>query len=330
MQFRIGAVLGAAAFALVSVHSAFAEVPPDIEAKLKALGRVIAPNDTARIYRPLFGPDFMAGVVAAKDIAFGPDPKQKLNVYTAAAGAAPRKVLVFFPGGQGVKQMEGPEGVPFYDNIGAWGAKQGFVVVVAQYRTGGGAGWDAGAKDIALALAWVKANIAAKGGDPNLVVLWGQSNGATQLATWLGHPDLRGPAAGSVKGAILMSGGFNILPIKLKSPPAKFVRDPAPAGAAPPAPPPAPPPIDPAVMLQRSNLEGIKATTFPILLLASELDPEERVETVEIMTDEMTRAGHPPVHEIIPGHSHISEVNSFDTADHSASHPVLEFVKSVK
>ena len=335
MHFRIGAAFSAGALALACAVHAYAQVPPDIEAKLKALGRVIAPNDTARLYRPLFGPDFMAGVVATKDVAFGADPKQKLNVYTPAkAGGAPREVLVFIPGGQGVKQMDGPEGVPFYDNIGAWGVNNGLVVVVTQYRTGGGAGWDAGARDIASTLEWVKANIATKGGDPNHVVLWGQSNGATQLATWLGHADLRGAGATGVKGAILMSGGFNILPIRLKSPPAVFIRDPSPTGAAPAGPPPGPPaggppPLDPAVMLQRSNLEGLKAATIPIMLVASELDPEERVEMVQVLTGELTKAGRAPVSMVIPGHSHISEVNVIGTADRTVSDPVLKFVRSV-
>ncbi|HTK35857.1 MAG TPA: carboxylesterase family protein [Caulobacteraceae bacterium] len=334
MQRRIGAAAGAASLALAACAGpALAQVPPDIEAKLKAMGRVIAPEATFRLYAPLFGPDLLAGVNATKDIAFGPDPKQKLNVYAPAArGGAPRQVLVFLPGGQGDKQVGGPEGAPFYDNIGAWGARNGLVVVIAQYRSRAGVPWDAGARDLATTLAWVKANIAASGGDPNRVVVWGHSNGSTQLATYLGHPDLQVPGGAGVKGAILMSGGFNILPIRLKSPPAVFVRDPPPAGAAPPAgpPPAAPPPVDPAVMLQRSNLEGLKATTVPILLAAGDLDPEERVEMIQVLDGELTKAGHAPVTAVIPGHTHISEVASVGTTDHTVSDPVLKFVRGVK
>jgi acetyl esterase/lipase len=325
-------IVAAAALAACA-GAALAQVPFDIEAKLKAMGRVIAPEATARLYQPLFGLGMMTGVMADRDIAFGPDPKQKLNVYTpAGATKAQSEVLVFMPGGQGTKQMAGPEGVPFYDNIGAWGVKNGFIVVTTQYRTGGAAGWDAGARDIAATLDWVKANIGQRGGNPNRIVLWGQSNGATQLATWLGHPDLQGSGAAGVKGAILMSGGFNIAPVMLKSPPAVFVRDPPPAGAPPAAGPPpgGPPRVDPAVMLQRSNLEGLKATKFPIMLIASELDPEERTEMVQVLTGELTKAGHAPVNTVIPGHSHISEVTVFGTPDRTVSDPVLNFVRSVK
>lgn len=326
MHYRISAALGAAALALACAGQSLAQVPPDIEAKLKALGRVVAPQETAKIYRPLFGPDFMNGVASTKGVAFGTDPKQKLNVYyPAAGGGAPREVLVFVPGGPGTNQMGGPEGAPFYDNVASWAVKNGLVLVVTQYRTGNDVAWDAGVKDVAATLEWVKANIAAKGGDPSRVVVWGQSNGATQLGGWLGHPDLRGAGASNVKGVVLMSGAFNILPLKLKSPPAG--REPAPA-TAPAAPRPAP--VDPAVMLQRSNLEGVKATTIPLMLATCELDPEERNEMVEVLTAELTRAGHPPVHILFPGHSHISEVFSFGTADHTTSDPVLKFVRSVK
>jgi triacylglycerol lipase len=328
----MGMAAGLAVLALAG--TAAAQPPADVEAKLKALGRVIAPNDTARLYRPMFGDDRLAGVNVQRDIAFGADPKEKLNVYTPATRQPGlREVLVYLPGGQGVKQMDGPEGVPFYDNIGAWGVKNGLVVVVTQYRTGRGAGWDAGAKDIAATLAWVKANVGSLGGDPNHVVIFGQSNGTTQLATYLGHPELQAAGGPGVSGAILMSGNFNILPLKLQSPPAVFVRDPAPAGAGgPPAGPPpgGPPRIDPAVQLQRSDLAGLKAQRIPIMMIASELDPPERVEMVQVMTRELTAAGHAPTTVIVPGHSHISEVTSFDTPDRSVSDPVLKFIKAAK
>ena len=180
MTRRMDAIFGGAALALVlGVGAATAQIPPDIQSKLREMGRVIAAGETAKLYRPLFGKELPVGVSAARDVAYGADPKQKLNVYTPQiAGADPRPVLIFAPGGQGVKQMGGPEGEPFYDNVGTWAVRNGLLLVTTQYRTGGGAPWDAGARDLAATIQWVKENIAIHGGDPEKIVIMGQSNGA--------------------------------------------------------------------------------------------------------------------------------------------------------
>jgi hypothetical protein len=67
-----------------------------------------------------------------------------------------------------------------------------------------------------------------------------------------------------------------------------------------------------------------------MMLIASELDPEERVEMVDVLGDELVKAGRTPVRVIVPGHSHISEVLSFDTPDTTVSEPVLSFIGRIK
>lgn len=333
MTGRNGAVVGGLALALCA-GAALAAIPPDIYMGLQKIGRVIDAGNTAKLYRPLFTGGLPADVAATRDIAFGDDPKQKLNVYSSALAKGPaRPVLIFAPGGQGVKQMGGPEGEPFYDNVGAWGVKNGLVVVTTQYRTGGGAPWDVGARDLAATIAWAKANIARQGGDPARIVIMGQSNGATQLANYLGHADLQGPGGPGVRGAILMGGNFNILPVRLTSPPSRLVT-PRPAGAPAGGPPtaapfPPAPPVDPAEMLKRSDLPGLKAAPIPIMVIAAELDPEERVEMVEVLGRELRAAGRSPITVVVPGHSHISEILSFGTADDTMSAPVLKFIRGV-
>jgi acetyl esterase len=323
---RLGLTALAVAFAAAPAL-ALAQVPPQIEAQLKEIGRVVAPADTAKLYRSQFGDAPPAGVTITRDISFGPTPKQILNVYAPAAAGKPRRVLIYVPGGQGVKQMAGPEGAPFYDNIGGWGVNNGLIVVTTQYRTGGPASWDDGAKDVGATVAWARANIAKFGGDPAQIVLWGQSNGANQTANYLGHPELQGPETASLKGAVLMSGSFDILPLEPHGPPLA-IRTGAPPGAAPPGPPPAAP--DPAVQLQRSDLPGLKGSRVPLLLIASEIDPERIADMLPLLGKALTDAGHAPKTYVIPMHSHISEVTSVGTADQTASAPVLTFVRETR
>jgi len=141
-----------------------------------------------------------------------------LNVWTPKADAkAHLPVLVWIHGG-GFTQGSGS--VAVYD--GAALASDGIVVVTLNYRLGvfgflahpeltREAGKDAppgnfGLQDMIAALKWVRANIAALGGDPDQVTIDGQSAGAMAIHDLLAAP----LAAGLFKRAIIESGLPNI------------------------------------------------------------------------------------------------------------------------
>jgi para-nitrobenzyl esterase len=133
-----------------------------------------------------------------------------LNVWTT--GGSGKAVLLFVPGG-GFTQGGGGEVI--YN--GAALAKQDVVMVTMNYRLGA-AGFlalsDLGPRgprqasgnyalgDIVAALRWIKANIAAFGGDPAKVTIMGQSAGAQAIVTLLQSPQ----AQGLFRGAIIDSG----------------------------------------------------------------------------------------------------------------------------
>jgi para-nitrobenzyl esterase len=125
-----------------------------------------------------------------------------LNVYTPAADAARRPVMVWIHGGGFVI---GSGSQPIYD--GAPLARRGEIVVVTiNYRLGPlgflylkdlcpdlpGAAGNLGIRDQVLALEWVRDNIAAFGGDPQNVTIFGESAGGMSVGTLLGMPAARG------------------------------------------------------------------------------------------------------------------------------------------
>ena len=121
-----------------------------------------------------------------------------LNIWSRGPGGPPRPVLVWVHGGS---FLNGAGSDPLYDGR-TFAARGDVVVVTVNYRLGplgflhlggdGGADDNAGLRDIVAALAWVRDNIAAFGGDPGCVTLFGQSAGAMAIGALLGVPAARG------------------------------------------------------------------------------------------------------------------------------------------
>ncbi len=109
-----------------------AQVPPDIAKQLVAIGRGVCVPQTAQLYRPLHSNPPYKGVSITRDVKFGPDPMDVLDVFAAEKGGGSRPVLIYVSGGAGNKLQGGPNGDVFYDNIMLWATKNGMVGVNMQ------------------------------------------------------------------------------------------------------------------------------------------------------------------------------------------------------
>lgn len=121
------------------------------------------------------------GYVRDEGLAYGPHPRQRLDVYrpAARAGAAGARapVIVFFYGG-GWRSGERAG----YRFVGRALALQGYVAVVADYRLYPEARFPAFVEDAALALRWARDNAGRYGGDPGRLYALGHSAGAYNAA----------------------------------------------------------------------------------------------------------------------------------------------------
>ena len=126
-----------------------------------------------------------------------------LNIWTPALNDGRKRPVMFWCHGGGFATGSGS--APGYD--GANLSRRGDVVVVTiNHRLNvlgftylgevGGADFaqsgDAGMLDIVHALAWVRDNIAQFGGDPNTVMVFGQSGGGRKVGTLLAMPSAKG------------------------------------------------------------------------------------------------------------------------------------------
>ncbi len=146
------------------------------------------------------------GVNQATDMPDSPKISEdclNLNVWTPAKKAGDKlPVMVWFYGGA---YAEGGGSMPFAD--GTKLAEKGVIVVSLNYRVGAfgflsspeltaqsphHASGNQALSDGVAALQWVKANIAAFGGDPNNVTIFGQSAGACITAALVGSPVAKG------------------------------------------------------------------------------------------------------------------------------------------
>ncbi len=119
-------------------------------------------------------PSYAGGATVARNIAYGPEPWQKLDVYTPKTpGKTPPDTIVFFYGGRWTKGARAD-----YRFVGEAFAKKGFITVIPDYAKYPQVRFPAFVEDGAKALAWVHDHIVEYQGDPRRVHVAGHSAGA--------------------------------------------------------------------------------------------------------------------------------------------------------
>jgi acetyl esterase/lipase len=286
------------------------QVPPEIEARLRHLGAVVAAPATALLYAPLQQKEPYAGVLVARNQAYGADARHLLDVFAEqpAAGGPPRPVLVFLHGGAFVGgERRAGEG-PFYDNIALWAAHNGMVGVNTTYRRAPQHPWPAAQHDLAAALIWLRENISASGGDPARIVLFGHSAGAAHAAQYIAHAQFHIASGGAVAGVVLLSGLFDPSKSEAGGPMELYFG------------------TDKSLYPQRSALPGLVASRVPLLFGYAELDPADfQSQGEQLHTALQTGGRRVPLIKLI-GHNHMSEVYSINTADRALTDALSAFV----
>ena len=116
-------------------------------------------------------------------LAYGPDPRQLLDIYVPQGLKGPAPVLLFFYGGawQGGSRSN-------YRGFGQAFASAGIVTVVADYRLYPAVKYPAFVTDAAGALAWLHAHVADYSGDKARIFVSGHSAGAYNAVMLASEP----------------------------------------------------------------------------------------------------------------------------------------------
>lgn len=282
--------------------------PRDTARSIAAMGSGLGP-DTLTACRTLFDAEQRALAAAvpplAQDIAYGPDPRQRLDLY-GTPGAAPKPVLLFVHGGGFVQGDKGGEQSWVNAAVGRMAARRGWIGAVMNYRLAPDHGWPAGSEDVAAAIGFLSESVACHGGDPARIVVMGTSAGAVHVAGYLrAVPD----HAARIAGAVLLSGLYGYTPLD--------PRDERYYGAA-------------ATYPDKAPLEAVATTRLPLLVACAQFDPDRfQAEFIGLMNDRRARHGTMPRAVIITGHNHYTMAMHLGTSDTRLENEIAAFVEDL-
>lgn len=175
--------------------------------------------------------------VVTPNLAYGTDPREKLDVYQPrlpAGTPVPGKaypVVVFFYGGTWTSGDRGD-----YKFVGEALASRGILTIVADYRLYPQVRYPDFLKDCASAVAWARREAPRYGGDPGRLYVMGHSSGAYNAAMLALDPrwlKTAGLAPSALAGWIGLAGPYDFLPMTNVEAQPVFYHPDYPAGSQP-------------------------------------------------------------------------------------------------
>jgi acetyl esterase/lipase len=287
-------------------------VDRDVASAIAAIGDVVSPEtlDASRaVYADAHEEPPYDGVVLMRDVAYGPHERHRLDLF-AAPGSHDLPVILFVHGGGFVRGDKSTPGTPHNENVGLWAARSGMLGVTMNYRLAPEHRWPSGAEDVAAAVAWLRANVAEHGGDPERIVLAGSSAGATHVAGYAAMPELHAGGEPGIRGLVLLSGAYDLPAFDDEAVLGPYFGDRSGWEAA-------------------SPLAGVVGSRLPVMLAVAEHDPPVSHRQAAIaFTALYERGGRVPHVAYAAGHNHFTEVLHLNSGDRLLGDQIAAFVQA--
>jgi acetyl esterase len=249
---------------------------------------------------------------AHRDLPYGSDPRQRLDVYAPEGHAdRPRPVLMFVHGGAFV-EGDKDRTDEIYSNVLWYFARHGIVGVNVEFRLAPTHTFPSGTEDIGAAVAWVKAHAAEYGGDPDRIYLMGHSAGGAHSAHYA-YDARYHPAGGhGLAGLIVVSGRVRA-ENSTENPNAKRVE--AYYGTS------------PDDMAAGSAISHVSAESLPTMIAVAQYEnPLIDVHCAELFATLSQIRRRAPRFVWLPRHNHTSIIAHFNTQEEVLGKHVLEFI----
>jgi len=278
--------------------------------KIREIGKVFPgtlPDDMGRLYAGLLADSPREGVETLKDIAYGPDERNLLDVYLRKGTSDKHlPVIVFFHGGGFVSGDKS-----LFKNIGYYFARHGILTVIPSYRLAPRHRWPSGPEDVAGVVKWVSLNAEKLGGNGSRIFLMGHSAGATHVSNYLYFNEFHESGGKDIAGAILMSGAFYDGK-DISGPCTSYYGE------------------DSCMYPSFSIIDRIQNSSAPLFIMYAEFDPPEfDYQSILLLNTVYNHYGTSPFIKRIINHNHISEVMQFNTGDNSIGPDIISFINTL-
>lgn len=266
---------------------------------------------TQALYTPLHQQVDSEGLILHSDIAYGDHGLQTFDLWVSEFGFREGgPVLIYFHGGglvRGDKVSAATDNL-IYSNVGKFMARMGGIGINANYRLAPEVKWPAGAEDLRMIVEWVHNNIAEYGGNPDNIIIMGNSAGSTHVATYLFHEASQMENGPGVMAGILSSGAFAAGPAAYYGEDAALREVHSPLGL----------------------VDTYEGEQVPVYLWSAEYDPANIETSVAQMYASLCRKyADCPMYTQWQGYNHVSHVMSIDTDDTTITNGLIRFYHDV-
>jgi acetyl esterase/lipase len=288
----------------------------DIASAIAKIDRALSPETIAAsqdLYQAKHETEPYSDVTVTRDERYGPHERNRLDVFAPTGATSGRRpVLIYVHGGGFVGGDKRVGATAYYDNVGVWAVRNGYVGITMTYRLAPDNQYPAAAADVGGAVKWAIDNVARFGGDPDNIVLLGQSAGSTHVATYAARPELHAGSGGGVRAIAMLSGVYDFTLVELAGNLKMYLGD------------------APDARERGSALPALATAGIPLMFGVSELDPpmfhEQAMALANAIYAQTKRA---PNLLYLPRHNHISQIahlNAADTGDRLLSDRLAEFI----
>lgn len=262
------------------------------------------------VYSPLVASAPRTGIDVVRDVSYGSDPRQVLDVYVRR-DARHADIVLFVHGGAFVRGRKSVNGA-IYDNVCWWFARQGRVAINVEYRLAPDATYPSGAEDVGHAVQWAASNAERFGGNGQRIFLIGHSAGATHAATYAFDPQAPIPPDEHLAGVVLLSGRLRAETLPT-NPNAAGVR--AYFGE------------DAARYEERSPMAHANRVSIPLFVAIAEFENPHLDEYGKEFVSKVGAAGRQrPRFRQVAKHNHTSIVAHFDSGEDALGLDILDFM----
>lgn len=279
--------------------------------EVRALGREILPAvpGSQVIYAGQHEEEPYAGVAVARDKAYGPHPRHRLDVFAEEGASGRRPIFLFVHGGGFVGGDKKHPGSPYLDNVALWAVRSGLVGVNITYRLAPEFLFPAGSEDVAAAVSAVRGYAHEFGGDPDRIFVMGTSAGACHVAGFIAHERFAEARRG-VAGAIFLSGVYDLESLGADPMSMSYYGK------------------DQSQWASMSPLGGLVESPIPLQFVLTEFDPPmfER-QALRLIEAWSARHGSWPDFVRLMGHNHLTSTFHLNTPDRILGQQMLRFMR---